>query len=49
MLELKEEGRRAGMGAARTGRGPRLFIVLEGGGGVGAASIAAHEGVSYTE
>jgi hypothetical protein len=26
MLEFREEGRRAGMGAARTGRGPQPFI-----------------------
>jgi hypothetical protein len=51
MLALREEGRRAGMGAARIGRGPQPFI---GAGGRRrwrrrAASMAGHDGVGYTQ
>jgi hypothetical protein len=48
MLELGEEGRRMGTGAARTGRGPRPFIGVDGGRGA-AASMAGHEGAGYTQ
>jgi hypothetical protein len=45
MLELREEGRRMGMGAASTRRGPQPFI---GARGAGAASMVGHEGAGYT-
>jgi hypothetical protein len=48
LLKLGEEGRRVGIVAARTGRGPQPLKGPEGGGGTGATSMAGHEGTDYT-